>query len=79
MRRDAWAHPRPERFDEWAAGGSCPYQQEERFWRFNEKKALWKPGPPEMRDSDLILAICKELGWGINGYIEIEGVQNEND
>ena len=68
MRRDAWAHPHPERFDEWANGGECPYQNEERFWHFEESKELWKPGPPEMRDSDLILAICKEMGWKINGY-----------
>jgi len=70
MRRDAWAHPFPERFDEWAKGGDCPYQNEERFWRFQETRELWEPGPPEMKDSDLILAICKERGWAVRGYIE---------
>ena len=60
MRRDAWAHPQPDLFDTWASGGSCPYQNEDRFWLFELKKELWKPGPPEMRDSDMILAICKE-------------------
>ena len=70
MRRDAWAHPHPKSFDIWANGGSCPYQNEDRFWLFELKKELWKPGPPEMRDSDLILAICREKGWKVKGYIE---------
>ena len=70
MRRDAWAHPKPELFDAWANGGSCPYQNEDRFWLFELKKELWKPGPPEMRDSDLILAICREKRWKVKGYIE---------
>jgi hypothetical protein len=70
MRRDAWAHPKPESFDTWANGGQCPYQNEDRFWLFEIKKELWKPGPPEMRDSDLILSICREKGWKVRGYIE---------
>jgi hypothetical protein len=70
MRRDAWAHPKPELFDAWAKGGSCPYQNEDRFWLFDIKIELWKSGPPEMRDSDLILAICREKGWKVKGYIE---------
>jgi hypothetical protein len=70
MRRDAWGHPNPQLFDEWAKGGPCPYQNEDRFWLFEIKKELWKPGPPEMRDSDLILAICREKGWKVKGYIE---------
>ena len=69
MRRDAWAHPQSEAFDTWAKGGSCPYKNEDRFWLFELKKKLWKPGPPEMRDSDLILAICRERGWKVKGYI----------
>ena len=72
MRRDAYAHPRPEKFDGWAKGGSCPYQNEERFWFFNEKKELWRNGKPQMRDADLILQICKEKGWGIKGHLEIK-------
>jgi uncharacterized protein YjbI with pentapeptide repeats len=70
MRRDAWAHPMPELFNAWAKGGKCPYQNEDRFWLFELKKELWKPGPPNMRDSDLILAICREKGWKVSGYIE---------
>jgi hypothetical protein len=67
MRRDAAAHPYPERFDVWAKGGECPYQKEDRFWIFDLKRELWKPGKPEMTDVELIRAICKEKGWGIAG------------
>jgi uncharacterized protein YjbI with pentapeptide repeats len=68
MRRDASSHPYRERFDEWAEGGQCPYQNEERFWFFEEKRDLWKPGKPTMEDCDLIIAICKAKGWKINGF-----------
>ena len=68
MRRDAYAHPEPDKFNNWAKGSKCPYQNEERFWHFQEKKELWKAGKPKMRDSDLVLAICKEKGWKIRGY-----------
>jgi len=68
MRRDAWAHPHPERFDDWAGGGDCPYQSEEAFWRSEPNRELWCKGNPQMRDSDLILAICKSQGWKIRGY-----------
>ena len=68
MRRDADGHPYPEKFDEWAKGGDCPYQNEERFWIFNEKREVWKPGKPQMSDKDLIIAICKEKGWKIKNY-----------
>uniref|UniRef100_A0A6M3J1A1 Pentapeptide repeat-containing protein n=2 Tax=viral metagenome TaxID=1070528 RepID=A0A6M3J1A1_9ZZZZ len=69
MRRDAYAHPQSNLFDEWANDGPCPYRNEERFWMFNIKRELWKPGKPRMKDSDLILAICKEKGWKIKGYL----------
>ena len=72
MRRDAWGHPYPEKFDDWANGGQCPYKNEERAWFFEEKRELWKPGPPEMKDSDLVLAICKEMNWRVRGYLERE-------
>ena len=68
MRRDADGHPYPEKFDEWAKGGDCPYQDEERFWLFNEKREVWKPGKPQMSDKDLIIAICKEKEWKIRNY-----------
>ena len=70
MRRDAWAHPHPERFDTWAKGGQCPYQNEEGFWRLQPNKALWRKGNPQMRDSDLIVEICKSQGWKIKGYLD---------
>ena len=66
MRRDAWAHPNPIAFDSWAAGGKCPYQNEDRYWIFAYTQSLWEPGPPKMRDYDLILRICEEKGWKIN-------------
>jgi len=70
MRRDAYAHPYPKRFDDWAKfQGDCPYQKkEERFWYFKESKKLWEAGNPQMTDRDLIIAICKEKDWGISGY-----------
>ena len=71
MRRDAYAHPHPERFNEWAKDvkdGSCPYQYEERFWLFQEEKGLWRTGKPEMTDRDLIVAICEAKGWKIKGF-----------
>ena len=63
MRRDAYAHPHPERFDAWKGGDTCPYQKEDRFWHFVESRELWKPGDPEMADRDLIVAICEAKGW----------------
>ena len=69
MRRDAYAHPYPEKFTTWAEKDSkCPYQNEEQFWYFQEKKELWRVGKPIMTDRDLIVAICKAKGWGIRGY-----------
>ena len=70
MRRDAFGHPKPELFDAWANGKECPYKTEERLWHFTEVKGLWKPGNPEMTDRDLIIAICREKGWGIKGYLK---------
>lgn len=70
MRRDAYAHPFPEKFDEWANGGDCPYQNEERFWIFQDRRDLWKPGLPQMTDRDLIVAICRAKNWGIRGHLE---------
>ena len=67
MRRDAFGHPHPERFDAWAKGGDCPYKNEDRLWHFRENRNLWKPGNPEMTDRDLVIAICKEKGWKIGG------------
>jgi len=68
MRRDAWSHPYPEKFDEWLKTGKCPYNDSiyiERMHFFQERRSLWKPGAPEMTDRDLIIAICKEKNWNI--------------
>ena len=72
MRLDAEAHPKPELFDEWAKGGDCPYQNEERWWWMPEKRDVWKPGKPTMKLSDLIIEICRQEGWGIRGYLPLE-------
>ena len=32
------------------------------------RKKLWKKGRPQMRDSDLIMEICKEKKWKIRNY-----------
>ncbi len=69
MRRDAFAHPHPEKFDEWARGGGCPYDDVERFWLFEPKRELWAPGLHQMTDRDLIVEICKSQGWKIKGYL----------
>ena len=65
MRRDAWSHPYPEKFDKWSNDDVCPYKNEERMHFFQENRNLWKPGAPTMKDSDLIIAICKEKNWKI--------------
>ena len=66
MRRDAYGHPNPERFDHWKKGACCPYQNEERMWSFNEKKELWRKGKPQMTDRDLIIALFAAKNWEIN-------------
>ena len=77
MRLDADAHPKPELFDEWAKGGNCPYENEERWWCMPEKREVWKPGKPTMKLSDLIMAICREEGWGIRGYLPLKEVKDD--
>ena len=45
MRCDASNHPHPEKFDEWASGGNCPYQGTfARCANFRERRELWKSG-----------------------------------
>ncbi len=70
MRRDAFAHPHPEKFDEWGQGGGCPYDDVERFWLFEPKRELWSPGLPQMADRDLIKELVKSQGWKIKGYLQ---------
>ena len=72
MRRDAFGHPNPEKFDNWAKGGNCPYDDVERFWSFEPKRELWSPGIPQMTDRDLIIEICKSNKWGIKGFLKCE-------
>ena len=69
MRRDAFGHPHPEKFDNWAKDGNCPYDDVERFWLFEPNRNLWSSGLPQMADRDLIIEICKSQGWKIKGYL----------
>ena len=84
MLRDAWASPKPELFIAWIEGGGCPLDSIGRAWLFTESQEVLKGHldqfdtneakidslRPRMRDSDLVLALCKEKGWGINNYLE---------
>ena len=67
MRRDANFHPNPEKFDEWAAGGPCPYTKSlcQQAHHFTIKKSLWVPGKPTMTDYELLMAIAAEKKWKI--------------
>jgi hypothetical protein len=65
MRRDAYGHPHPEKFNIWSNGGNCPYEDEERMWHFTENPALWRKGKPQLSDYELIVGICKEKAWKI--------------
>ena len=60
MRYDASNHPNPEKFDEWAAGGDCPYQSGfQRCANFTEKRDLWKKGKTKSA-RELALMLFKE-------------------
>ena len=64
MRRDASFHPDPQKFDEWAEGGGCPYDNSiARQYYFNERRELWEAGRPEMTDYELLIAVMKEKKW----------------
>jgi hypothetical protein len=67
MHRDAEAHPQPEMFTAWAAGGPCPYSiPVERVHFFDQDATAWSDGEwGRMPDRELIRAICKEKGWTI--------------
>ncbi len=66
MRLDASAHPDPEAFDRWAAGGDCPYTGVlvQRAAYFKEKKSLWSPGSPPTLWEALCLVLDEKCpGW----------------
>jgi hypothetical protein len=67
MRRDAQFHPNPFKFDEWAKGGKCPYDNCicQQAYHFEHNSELWVPGKPTMTDYELLLAIAKEKKWKI--------------
>ena len=79
MRRDAWCHPNPEKFDEWAKGGNCPYKNGiQRMHFFKERRELWKPGPPQMRDYDLLMEICRLNKWTMGDAAEKTDAKEES-
>ena len=47
--------------NEWAEGGKCPYENQERDFLFAENIRLWKPGAPKLRGWKLWEALAKEL------------------
>lgn len=60
---DQSLHPNPERFEEWAKGGRCPYDGGYSKYRaiwFQERKECWSPElqPPNVKD--LVLRILDE-------------------
>ena len=61
MRYDASNHPKPEKFDEWAKGDSCPYNDTrwQRCANFKEKRELWKPGKTKSA-LELVMMLFKE-------------------
>jgi len=63
MRYDASNHPHPEKFDEWAKGGKCPYDNEQfqRCANFQEKRELWKAGKSKSA-YELVIMLFKETG-----------------
>jgi hypothetical protein len=46
MRYDAFNHPEPQKFQQWADGGDCPYTNVrwQRAANFHEERELWIPG-----------------------------------
>ena len=65
MRYDAANHPDPDRFDEWANGGSCPYDDVlwDRAARFIQNPRLWSPGP------------AKSALWLVERLFEEKGIK----
>ncbi len=55
MRYDAFNHPDPSTFDEWAKTGKCPFLdlKWQRAAQFQERQKLWSPGPAK---SAIVLA-----------------------
>lgn len=64
MRREAWWHPEPDKFERWLKTNQN-HPRTDTNWCFIFKADVYDPGPPRMRDSDLIVRICQEKGWKI--------------
>jgi len=61
MKYDAFFHPNPKAFAEWAKDGSCPYSnvKVQRAANFLENKKLWKKGTPKSGYA-LMVAVLRE-------------------
>ena len=42
--------------------GGCPFSNSVRDYQFQENKALWVPGPPQYRGTDLLKKLCVAKG-----------------
>ena len=62
MRYDAANHPEPDKFDEWAKGGNCPYADVkwQRCANFQENIELWKPGKTTKSALELVMMLFAE-------------------
>ena len=62
MRYDAANHPEPDKFDEWAKGGNCPYADVkwQRCANFQENIELWKPGKTIKSALELVMMLFAE-------------------
>jgi hypothetical protein len=60
---DASCHPEIARFDEWAKGGKCPYEDigVQRACNFTEKRELWGKGRIQTPYS-LMVRLFEETG-----------------
>ena len=68
MRYDAYCHEDSKKFGIWAKGGTCPYTNKkyERAANFEEKKELWKAGPPKKVFNLMVRVIqetCANSDW----------------
>lgn len=61
MKYDAFFHPDPKAFANWAKGGRCPYSdvKVQRAANFLENKKLWKKGAPKSGYA-LMVAVLRE-------------------
>jgi hypothetical protein len=52
---------------DWTVTSVCPFTNSKRDYIFQEDKALWVEGPPQLRGIELLKALCKDKGYKILG------------